>query len=63
MTGSGGSKAGGATSWQTAFALTSEELRPLALPAMPARRMLAFLDGRYDTWYRDITLEPVAEWR
>ncbi|MFE0530442.1 hypothetical protein ACFW0V_22885 [Micromonospora parva] len=30
----------------TAFTLPRGELRPLGLPAMPARRMLAFLDGR-----------------
>ncbi|WFE98577.1 hypothetical protein [Micromonospora sp. WMMD964] len=30
----------------TTFTLPTGELRPLALPAMPPRRMLAFLDGR-----------------
>ncbi|MEW2146901.1 hypothetical protein AB0869_29240 [Micromonospora vinacea] len=36
----------GTSETYTAFTLPSGELRPLALPAMPARRMLAFLDGR-----------------
>ncbi|MEU7947364.1 hypothetical protein AB0C50_22025 [Micromonospora taraxaci] len=36
----------GASEAFTTFTLSTGELRPLALPAMPARRMLAFLDGR-----------------
>ncbi|MEU7590116.1 hypothetical protein AB0A95_27940 [Micromonospora sp. NPDC049230] len=36
----------GASEAFTTFTLPTGELRPLTLPAMPARQMLAFLDGR-----------------